>query len=82
MPRLVPDALVVEAEYADFDNYWQPFLTGTGTGTGSGTGPRGAYSGSLDARHRAALHGNAPGDSVVPTGPSRSARAWGVRGVA
>jgi hypothetical protein len=34
--------LTVQADYADFDDYWQPFL--------AGVGPGGAYCASRDAR--------------------------------
>jgi ubiquinone/menaquinone biosynthesis C-methylase UbiE len=67
--------LVVEAEYADFDDYWQPFLTGTG--------PAGAYCASLDPAHRAAVREGCfqrlgtPKDSFT-----LAARAWAVRGFA
>jgi ubiquinone/menaquinone biosynthesis C-methylase UbiE len=67
--------LVVQAEYEDFDDYWQPFLTGTG--------PGGRYCVSLGADEQAALRAEcfqrlgAPARSFT-----LSARAWAVRGVA
>jgi hypothetical protein len=67
--------LAVRVEYADFDDYWQPFLTGTG--------PGGAYCASLDRRDQAALREEcfrrlgAPKRSFALT-----AGAWAVRGVA
>jgi ubiquinone/menaquinone biosynthesis C-methylase UbiE len=67
--------LVTHVDYADFEDYWQPFLTGTG--------PGGKYCVSLDVRHRAALRDEcflrlgAPHESFT-----LAARAWAVRGVA
>jgi SAM-dependent methyltransferase len=55
--------LVVEAQYADFDDYWQPFLTGTG--------PGGAYCVSLDASHQAALRKECFSRLGAPQAPSR-----------
>jgi ubiquinone/menaquinone biosynthesis C-methylase UbiE len=67
--------LVVEAEYADFDDYWQPFLTGTG--------PGGAYCVSLDAGHRAALQKECLTRLGAPQGSfTLTARSWAVRGLA
>jgi SAM-dependent methyltransferase len=69
------DALVVEAGYADFEDYWSPFL--------SGLGPSGAYCASLDDDARAALREACFGRLGSPRGPFRlSARAWFVRGAA
>jgi ubiquinone/menaquinone biosynthesis C-methylase UbiE len=65
--------LVVEVEYSDFDDYWQPFLTGTG--------PAGAYCVSLDSDHLAALREECFRRLGTPAGSfSLTARAWGVRG--
>jgi SAM-dependent methyltransferase len=67
--------LFVEAEYADFDDFWQPFTTGTG--------PAGAYVASLDNERQIALREalrRRLGDPRSPFG--LSARAWAVRGVA
>ncbi len=67
--------LVVRVEYADFADYWQPFLTGTG--------PGGRYCVSLEDRHRAALREECFRRLSTPTGPfTLTARAWAVRGVA
>jgi ubiquinone/menaquinone biosynthesis C-methylase UbiE len=67
--------LVVDVEYSDFDDYWQPFL--------SGTGPGGAYCVSLDARHRAALRDECFRRLGAPTHRfTLTARAWAVRGLA
>jgi ubiquinone/menaquinone biosynthesis C-methylase UbiE len=67
--------LVVHVEYADFDDYWQPFLTGTG--------PGGAYCVSLDADRHAALRDECSRLLGDPDGTfTLAARAWAVRGVA
>jgi len=67
--------LTVEAAYDDFDDYWQPFLTGTG--------PGGRHCISLDADDQAALRQECFQRLGAPTGPFMlSARAWAVRGVA
>ncbi len=62
--------------FANFDDYWQPFL--------GGTGPAPSYVASLDARARALLARELK--SAVPHGPdgtiSLTARAWAVRGTA
>ena len=63
----------VEAEYEDFEAFWQPFTVGVG--------PAGSYLASLDGESRAALReecrrrlGDPQGRFVVP------ARAWAIRG--
>ena len=67
--------LVVEVEYADFDDYWRPFLTGTG--------PGGAYCVSLDGPQRTALREQCLSRLGTPKGSfTLTARAWAVRGVA
>jgi ubiquinone/menaquinone biosynthesis C-methylase UbiE len=67
--------LVIEADYSDFDDYWQPFLTGTG--------PAGAYCVSLDRDGQAALRAECFRRLGTPSGPfTLTARAWAVRGVA
>ena len=67
------DALVVEAGYADFEDYWSPFL--------SGLGPSGAYCASLGDDARAALRDACFARLGSPSGPfTLSARAWFVRG--
>ncbi|MGH2865990.1 MAG: class I SAM-dependent methyltransferase [Solirubrobacteraceae bacterium] len=67
--------LVVHAEYADFAEYWEPFL--------SGTGPAGAYCASLDAGRRAALRDECCRRLGAPQRPfALAARAWAVRGIA
>jgi ubiquinone/menaquinone biosynthesis C-methylase UbiE len=67
--------LVVETEYTDFEEYWEPFL--------GGVGPGGAYCVSLDGRHRAALREECFRRLGAPRGPvSLIARSWAVRGVA
>jgi SAM-dependent methyltransferase len=67
------DALVVEAGYADFEDYWSPFL--------SGLGPSGTYCASLGDDARAALRDACLERLGSPAGPfTLSARAWFVRG--
>jgi ubiquinone/menaquinone biosynthesis C-methylase UbiE len=71
---VVTTQLVVRSEYADFDEYWQPFL--------SGTGPGGTYCMSLDARHRAAVREGCRQRLGAPEGMFMlTAGAWAVRGV-
>ena len=66
-------SLEVEAEYADFDDFWEPFL--------SGAGPGGAYCASLEPDHQAALRAECRRRLGGPTGPFRlPARGWAVRG--
>ncbi|MFN8177805.1 MAG: GNAT family N-acetyltransferase [bacterium] len=67
-------SLDVQASFASFDDYWQPFL--------GGQGPAPAYAMSLDAaareRLRACLRARVP---AAPTGAiALIARAWAVRG--
>ena len=65
--------LAVEAEYADFDDFWEPFL--------SGTAPGGAYCASLPQQRQAALRDDCRKRLGDPDGPfSLAARAWAVRG--
>jgi SAM-dependent methyltransferase len=67
-------ALTVHAQYAAFEDYWEPFLTGTG--------PAGAYCVSLDPGHRAALRDECFGRLGTPAGSfTLTARAWAVRGL-
>jgi len=62
-------ALVVEAEYADFDDYWAPFPTGLA--------PSGAYCASLDEAAQAALREGVFERLGSPRGPfALRARAW------
>jgi SAM-dependent methyltransferase len=69
------DALVVAAGYANFEDYWSPFL--------SGLGPSGAYCASLDDDARAALRAACFRRLGSPRGPfALRARAWFVRGAA
>jgi len=67
-------ALDVKAEFADFDDYWRPFL--------GGQGPAPAYAMSLPEDLRAALKARLR--SALPQAAdgaiSLSARAWAVRG--
>ena len=71
------EALDLRAEFADFDDYWSPFL--------GGQGPAPAYAMALDEEHRSALRERlrlllvdrgAPADGPFTLG----ARAWMVRG--
>lgn len=69
------DALVVEAGYAGFDDFWEPFTLGGG--------PGGAYCTSLDPEGQEALREACFRHLGKPAGPfTLSARAWAVRGVA
>jgi SAM-dependent methyltransferase len=69
------DALTVSAPYEDFDDYWRPFLTGTG--------PGGRYCVSLSDSDRAALRDECDRRLGRPRRPFMlSARAWTVRGTA
>lgn len=68
------DAIEIPTEFSDFDDYWKPFL--------GGTGPAPAYIASLDAEHHTALAGKL--DQTLPRRPdgtiSLIARAWAVCG--
>lgn len=69
------EELVVEASYADFDDYWAPFPTGLG--------PSGAYCASLVPDRQEALRDACFRRLGEPAGPfTLSARAWLVRGAA
>lgn len=57
------EALVVEAGYADFDDYWSPFP--------SGIAPSGAHCASLDDDARAALREASSAASDRPLARSR-----------
>jgi hypothetical protein len=62
-------ALVVEAAYDDFDDYWSPFPTGLA--------PSGAYCASLDSERQQALRRAVFRRLGEPEGAFRlSARAW------
>ena len=66
-------ALVVEARYEDFDDFWEPFTLGVG--------PGGAYCVSLDAERQDALREECRRSLGNPEGPfTLTARAWAVRG--
>jgi SAM-dependent methyltransferase len=66
--------LVVEATYADFDDFWQPLTLGVG--------PAGSYCTSLEPKRRKALRDELFVSLGSPVGPfPLSARAWAVRGV-
>ena len=67
--------LVVQVEYDGFEDYWQPFLTGTG--------PGGAYCVKLETHHQAALRSECLRRLGGPrTSFTLTARAWAVRGLA
>ncbi len=68
-------ALVVSAEYEDFEDYWSPFP--------AGIAPSGAYCASLAPDRQDALREAAFRRLGSPAGPfSLTARAWYARGVA
>jgi SAM-dependent methyltransferase len=65
--------LEIEAGYADFDDYWGPFL--------AGVGPAGAYCAGLDGARQERIRDECRRLLGDPPGPFRlSARAWAVRG--
>jgi SAM-dependent methyltransferase len=70
------DAIEVPTPFASFDDFWRPYL--------GGTGPAPAYLASIDSRRRDALAEELDrtlpraGDGTIPL----SARAWAVRGAA
>ncbi len=67
------DALVVEASYRDFDDYWDPFTRGVG--------PGGAYCSSLDPDRRALLREECRRRLGDPDGGfTLGATAWAVKG--
>jgi hypothetical protein len=67
-------AIDVPTVFADFDDYWSPFL--------DGQGPAPGYVASLSDDHRQALRERVRGD--LPVGADGSitltARAWAIRG--
>lgn len=66
-------SLEVSTEYADFEDYWQPFMLGVG--------PGGAYAASLDAERLERLRDGCFQRLGAPTGPfTLSARAVAVSG--
>jgi len=68
------EAIEIGTSFASFDDYWRPFL--------GGTGPAPSYVASLDAGRRAILMRNL--EATLRRGPdgtiSLTARAWAVRG--
>jgi len=68
-------ALTIEQDFAAFEDYWSPFLLGTG--------PAGAYATGLPGARRTALRDRLC-SRVLGDGPDRpfalSSRAWAVRG--
>jgi ubiquinone/menaquinone biosynthesis C-methylase UbiE len=70
---IATSALVVEVRYEDFEDYWEPFLTGTG--------PGGQYCISLDADQREALRERCFRKLGKPRGAfTLTARSWAIRG--
>jgi SAM-dependent methyltransferase len=66
------ELLSVEAEYRDFDEFWNTLL--------GGAGPAGAWAASLDADQRAAAQGDLRRNLGEPDGPfTLVGRAWAVR---
>ena len=69
------EPIEVPTAFASFEDYWRPFL--------GGTGPAPSYVATLDADRRAVLAGKL--EETLPRGPSGTialtARAWAVRGV-
>jgi SAM-dependent methyltransferase len=70
------DPIEITTEFASFEEYWQPFL--------GGTGPAPSYVTSLEQKHRTALASEL--DRILPRRPDGSialiASAWAVRGSA
>lgn len=70
------DAIEIPTKFSDFDDYWKPFL--------GGTGPAPSYVASLDADRRVAFAGKL--ERALPRRPDGTialvARAWAVRGIA
>jgi hypothetical protein len=68
------DAIEIPTTFANFRDYWQPFL--------GGTGPAPSYVASLDAEPRARLSRKL--EETLPRGPdgtiALTARAWAIRG--
>lgn len=68
------EPIEIHTAFASFDDYWRPFL--------GGTGPAPSYVSSLDADHRALLERRL--EETLPQGPDGSitltAQAWAVRG--
>lgn len=75
LDKVTVQAIDVPTVFADFDDYWTPFL--------GGQGPAPGYAMSLTEEHRRALRDLLR--ARLPTGPGGSipltARAWAVRGV-
>ena len=67
------DALIVEAPYRDFDDYWEPFT--------AGVRPAGEYTLSLDPDRRAVLRAECRRRLGDPDGAfTLGAKAWAVKG--
>ncbi|HCT76115.1 MAG TPA: SAM-dependent methyltransferase, partial [Micromonosporaceae bacterium] len=76
LDKVTTQALEVPTVFADFDDYWRPFL--------GGQGPAPGYAMSLTEEHRRALRDLLR--ARLPSNPDGSipliARAWAVRGIA
>jgi hypothetical protein len=76
LDNVAVQAIEVPTVFADFDDYWRPFL--------GGQGPAPGYARSLTEEHRSALRDLLR--ARLPSGPHGSipltARAWAVRGTA
>ena len=69
------DGLVIQMDFASFDDYWSPFLTGIG--------PSGSYVSNLDGSTQTALKDRLRGKLTQGRGDepfSLTARVWAVRG--
>lgn len=74
LQEIVSTALVVEATYGDFEDFWQPFV--------AGVAPSGAYCVGLQPAQREALRQACWGRLGHPTGSfGLTARAWAVAGI-
>jgi len=74
LDRVETGELVVQARYADFEDFWEPFTTGVA--------PSGAYCAGLDPEQRDALRELVFRHLGSPGGPfALDARAWYVRGI-
>jgi SAM-dependent methyltransferase len=71
---VIDDALEIPTDFTSFDDYWTPFL--------NGTGPAPSYVASLDSHERERLRRRLEYRLSTGDGPIRlRARAWAVRGV-
>jgi SAM-dependent methyltransferase len=75
LARVELDALEIPTDFADFDDYWTPFLRGVGPAPGYVASLDPVTRDALKERLRRALHAGADGRIQL------RARAWAVRGV-